>query len=109
MKIVGTLLIVFLLVGCDALTSGTLLSPEAACSCVEVTSRLTSTFTCTGTDLSEADLLCEDGPGGINCEPGPSVTWSASDLSCNTVFCATSDPGECQVDCSCSEASGEDL
>ena len=95
----------FFLAGCETTDDGADVL-GITCECSPVAERLTPTFTCTASETATPVFLCEDGEAGLECEETPSTTWSAEDLSCSTVFCVTTDPSTCQVDCSCSESSG---
>ena len=94
-----------LLMGCEALDDSES-SLDLACDCVSVSDRLTPTYSCIAEDISSPLFLCEDGAAGLECEESLVATWSAEDLSCASVYCVTTDPSTCQVDCSCSEVSG---
>ena len=96
----------FLFAGCDALTDSADGS-ELTCDCTSLSDRLTPTVSCEASEAVGPVYLCEDGAAGLQCEQATSATWSSDDLSCSSVFCITNDPSTCQVDCSCSEVSGE--
>ena len=99
------IILCMLVTGCEAIGDSAD-ALEMTCECSSMTERLTPTFSC---EASEADVpvyLCEDGAAGLQCEEASSATWSADDLSCSSVFCVTTDPSTCQMDCSCSDATG---
>ena len=76
---------------------------EVSCDCSVVMERATPTYTCAATAGDQSVYLCEDGDAGLDCVEGTTTTWSNDGLSCESVFCVTTDDSECQVDCSCTD------
>ena len=76
---------------------------ELSCDCMMVMDRATPTYSCTVSGGDANVYLCEDGDAGLDCVEGVTTTWSNDDLSCESVFCATTDDSECQADCSCTD------
>ena len=74
-----------------------------SCDCTAVIDRATPTYTCTAFTTGEDVFLCEDGGAGLDCVQANSTSWSNDDLTCESVFCVTTDDAECQVDCSCTD------
>ena len=101
MRALSILVLLCSLYGCDQLTE------TGSCECTAEPNRAEATYTCIATNLPEGSQLCEDGSGELDCDTGSQVTWSASDLSCNVVYCISSDGQTCDADCSCQELAGE--
>ena len=74
-----------------------------SCDCAVVIDRATPTYTCTASMSGQDVYLCEDGEAGLDCVQGNSTSWSNDDLTCESVFCVTTDESECQADCSCTD------
>ena len=84
-------------------TTETSQSSELGCECTATPDRATPTFECTASGGTETVYLCEDGQAGLDCMEATSSTWSSDDLTCESVFCVTTDQNECQVDCACTD------
>jgi len=112
MRIFWGLILLLGVLGCEAIddeenayteTTEGMDYAELSCDCTVVMDRATPTYTCTVAGGNQSVYLCEDGDADLDCVEGTTTTWSNDGLSCESVFCATTDDSECQADCSCTD------